>query len=372
MSDPEIGAQVLAEGGGDVFAATVMKKDNDIINEYHQERIQELETDDNSDYADSIFSLTSSSSSLLSHISAASSTSSLYPAVAGFRFENNRRYNSYRMGKWILPNDEQEQDRMQIIDQMLILVLNGERHTVPILQPQRILDVGTGTGVWAIEMAYKFPNARIIGTDLSPIQVGGPPNCSFEIEDADDQWIFPPGYFSLIHSRILMGGIENWPRLFEQAYNALQSGGWLELQEIPYSVHSDDPKTNINSLSLAQILTSFTTLSAHNGRVCGDKIHEFKQHMAAAGFVDITETRYRLPIGNWDPAMSDTDREVGMYNVINHLEGIEGFSLAICNAEDSTVDAAQAMEMAELAKRDILNRKLRLFNYLVILKGRKP
>lgn len=34
----------------------------------------------------------------------------------------------------------------------------------------RVLDVGTGTGIWAIEMADQHPGAEIVGTDLSPIQ----------------------------------------------------------------------------------------------------------------------------------------------------------------------------------------------------------
>lgn len=33
-----------------------------------------------------------------------------------------------------------------------------------------MLDIGTGTGLWAIEMADLFPNATVIGTDLSPVQ----------------------------------------------------------------------------------------------------------------------------------------------------------------------------------------------------------
>lgn len=39
------------------------------------------------------------------------------------------------------------------------------------------MDVGTGTGIWAIDMADRFPNAQVKGIDFSPIQPNWvPPN----------------------------------------------------------------------------------------------------------------------------------------------------------------------------------------------------
>ena len=35
---------------------------------------------------------------------------------------------------------------------------------------QRVLDVGTGTGIWAIDFADDFPDTTVFGTDLSPTQ----------------------------------------------------------------------------------------------------------------------------------------------------------------------------------------------------------
>jgi metalloendopeptidase OMA1, mitochondrial len=51
--------------------------------------------------------------------------------------------------------------------------------------PKRILDIATGTGTWAIGMGDEFPDADVIGTDLSPIQNNSvPPNVWFYVEDA--------------------------------------------------------------------------------------------------------------------------------------------------------------------------------------------
>ena len=50
------------------------------------------------------------------------------------------------------------------------LALDGNLHLAPIESPNRILDLGTGTGLWVLEMAERFPKATVIGNDLSPIQ----------------------------------------------------------------------------------------------------------------------------------------------------------------------------------------------------------
>ncbi|KAF8242002.1 S-adenosyl-L-methionine-dependent methyltransferase [Wilcoxina mikolae CBS 423.85] len=297
--------------------------------------------------------------------SAASSFTRSNSHLANYRFENNRRYQSFREGNWLLPNDEQEQDRMQIVDTMLSLLLDGELHLSPLGQPRRILDVGTGTGVWASDMAYKFPNTRVVGTDLSPIQVATPDNCTFEIEDADDKWLYPPNYFSMVHTRNLLGGITNWQRFFEETYRSLHPGGWVELHETPCKIHSDNPDIP-SDLPFMHTMSLFASTSSRLGRVCGEELFVFKDYMATAGFVDITETRYRLPIGPW--SSDPTGRELGRYNLLNFLEGIEGFALAVCSQEGE----GDAQDMVRKARKNILDKRARLYVNFVVLRGRKP
>jgi len=82
-----------------------------------------------------------------------------------------------------------------------------------------VLDVGTGTGIWAIDFADEFPNTVVLGTDLSPIQPDMvPPNCIFEVDDVRDLWTYPENYFDFVHIRSLFGSVSDWDALWAQAY----------------------------------------------------------------------------------------------------------------------------------------------------------
>jgi len=50
--------------------------------------------------------------------------------------------------------------------EVLLLLLDRKLHQAPLKNPQRIMDVGTGTGIWAIDMADKYPESEVIGIDL--------------------------------------------------------------------------------------------------------------------------------------------------------------------------------------------------------------
>ena len=88
---------------------------------------------------------------------------------------------------YYVPNDSTELERMDNQYELTKILLDGRLHLAPLSRenpPRKIIDIATGTGRWAIEMADKFPEAQVIGTDLSPIQaVLVPPNLRFEIDD---------------------------------------------------------------------------------------------------------------------------------------------------------------------------------------------
>lgn len=69
------------------------------------------------------------------------------------------------------------------------LQLDGKLHLCPLDDPKEVLDLGTGTGIWCIDMADEYPDCQVLGTDLSPVQPNwAPPNCRFEVDDFEQDW----------------------------------------------------------------------------------------------------------------------------------------------------------------------------------------
>ena len=91
---------------------------------------------------------------------ASSSTSSISSSVRDYAFENGRRYHKFREGSYNFPNDDSEQDREDMKHAMMVNLCGQRLHFAPIgNNPQNILDMGTGTGIWAIESNYRPDSA---------------------------------------------------------------------------------------------------------------------------------------------------------------------------------------------------------------------
>ncbi|KAF5006273.1 hypothetical protein FDECE_7339 [Fusarium decemcellulare] len=239
-----------------------------------------------------------------------SSSTSINSSIYEHSFENGRRYHRYRHGRYPLPNDEAEQNREDMLHAMMLEATDGRLFYAPIgSHPQRIADLGTGTGIWAIEMGDKHPSAEVLGLDLSPIQpVWVPPNVKFLIDDVEDEWLNGDD-FDFVHLRNMIPILKSPVGLLKQAYANMKPGAWVELQDVDGQVHTDDdtipqdwPLKRFTEY-LVQAFAQFET-NAHAAVFGG-------QYLEQAGFVNIKHNYIKLPYGTWpkDKIM----RLVGMY-----------------------------------------------------------
>ena len=83
---------------------------------------------------------------------------------------------------YLLAHDPAEQSRLDFQHVFLKGILQ-KNYLAPITDPSALLDVGSGTGRWAIEMAQAFPATRVTGIDVAPTVSSGALNAQFVQHD---------------------------------------------------------------------------------------------------------------------------------------------------------------------------------------------
>ena len=247
-------------------------------------------------------------------------TQSVTSSAYEFRFEHGRRYHAYKDGQYNLPNDETEQDRLDLQHHLFRLTLDGDLYFAPLPKhTQRAIDVGCGTGIWTIDFADQHPEIQVLGVDLSPIQPDNvPTNCHFRVDDVEADWIHTER-FDFIHSRAMIGALRNWPRFFEQSYKQLSPGGIIELHDLCFPPRCDDPAAAAQSKSIEWANKGISATK----RLGMDAAAPLRwvENLRAAGFVDIHVKWINWPIGPW--AKGKKNKVVGRWAMADMLEALK-------------------------------------------------
>ncbi|KAK8096162.1 hypothetical protein PG999_014184 [Apiospora kogelbergensis] len=314
--------------------------------------------------------------------------------------ENGRTYTGYyREGRYLLPNDGAEQDRLDLQHQVWRLLLDDALHLAPLDwgaagdDARNVLDIGTGTGIWPIEFSEANPGARVVGTDLSLIQPppdAVPPNCSFVREDSEeDEWVHEVE-FDYIHMRAMLSCFTDHRSVINKIYDNLRPGGWFESQDFSFDLVAADAATEAvlagSSIRLWQqrMFEGMRTL----GRDLRVARH-YAQWLSDAGFVDV-EQRYakgttsdgtstttidemdsRLllcPLNPWP--RGPKDQEIGLYFETDIVESLEGMSAKVLPRAGMSAEEIQALVLR--VEQDVRNQEMHAYTPVYVIYGRKP
>ncbi|KAG6167213.1 hypothetical protein E4U51_003061 [Claviceps purpurea] len=344
-----------------------------------------------------------------------SSTASISSSILEYRRLHGRTYHSDKFAtKYFLPNDDQQLESVELRQDhhYLTILFEDQLFLAPLEKKKihRVLDVGTGSGekrpktslhiiladhlirhlgnvrskgiriqhVLPLhhvrmltklnsEFADRFPNASVIGTDLSPCQPQWvPPNVCFEIDDAGLEWTWNANHFDFIHMRYLLGGIEDWTGLLKEAYRCCAPGGWVESVELDVEFRSDDRTTE-----LEPVLASSGDLFREAGKVFNRPffLQEIQRDaFDEAGFDEKRALRYKVPVGPWakDPKLAEIGRFLGAA-----LENdLQGYTQMLWQSLQRPADEYHVW-LATLRKA-IRNPKVHSYMIVHVVYGRKP
>lgn len=124
-----------------------------------------------------------------------------------------------------------EKERLDAVHHMLYdVALEGRLHVARLRalgpRPLRVLDVGYGTGIWAIEMKQRYPQAEVVAIDIGnehPVFE----NYDFQVDFRSGvdftagswgQLANEEGTYDFIHAGNLCGSVPDWPVFYRKLH----------------------------------------------------------------------------------------------------------------------------------------------------------
>jgi SAM-dependent methyltransferase len=219
-----------------------------------------------------------------------------------------------------------------------------------------------------MDMADMYESATVTGVDVAPVQGNWvPPNCSFEVLDIEDEWLFKEASFDFIHARELLMSIRNWEGLFAQALKYLKPGGWFEVGGSYPRPVSDDGSL-AHDASLVEISDLFFQMGEKMGTVM-DAPLRWKQQLEEAGFVDITQTVFVIPQGPWPK-----DKRLKKVGAFEHHSLMLGFEAYLMRGYTAILGGKPEELMVTLAqtRKELNDPKVHSYIHYYNVCARKP
>ncbi|KAH6895804.1 S-adenosyl-L-methionine-dependent methyltransferase [Thelonectria olida] len=221
---------------------------------------------------------------------------------------HGRSYQQYALtnGTYFVPVDEDEIARLEVLHGVLNSLFDNRLIFPPVRSPRRILDCGCGSGDWAVDVAMSYPNAEVLGIDVSPhmIPESPPDNLDLQVDDLNGRFTFQSNYFDVVHSQMMAGGIHanRWRSYMRDIFRVTRPGGWCQMVEIYFNAQSDN-----GSLTRDHALSRWSRLYLQSAQPYKDPRAPLQMAtwMRSAGFTEIESRLLMLPMCAWSNEARD-------------------------------------------------------------------
>jgi SAM-dependent methyltransferase len=219
---------------------------------------------------------------------------------------------------YLLPRHSSEIDRLDVQHYAMQLTLEAT-YLAPVESPERVVDVGCGTGQWGFEVCAEFPAALVVGLDLVAGKPERPPGYRLVKGNLLHGLPFGDDRFDFVHQRFLSSGVptSSWPTVVEDLVRVARPGGWVELVESVMRVEGLGPANERLSevmLGLAGAMGLDTTNAVFNS---------LDDRLRRAGLASVMRREVSLPIGLWGGTVGSlmaTDMRAACTRVLQLLE----------------------------------------------------
>ncbi|KAI0311156.1 S-adenosyl-L-methionine-dependent methyltransferase [Amylostereum chailletii] len=129
-------------------------------------------------------------------------------------------------------NDESQ--RLEELHRGIAEYLGQKLSLAPLeeMQPKMILELGSGSGAWAIDAAVQFPEASVIAVDISPMPSRPlPPNLQFIQADITQSLPVADASFDVVHARWVILHLCNVRETLPKIFQLVKPGGWLIIED---------------------------------------------------------------------------------------------------------------------------------------------
>ncbi len=195
---------------------------------------------------------------------------------------------------YLLPRTPAEVDRLDVQHYALRETL-GANFLAPVGRPNRVLDVGSGTGQWAYDLCAQFPGALVAGLDVAPSKPRAPANYSFVQANLLRGLPFRDGSFDFVHQRLMATSAvpqDAWPAVVDDLVRVTAPGGWVELVEVLVEVQPAGPATK-HWFDLARELAKRFGLDQET------IVRSLGTQLDRAGLQAVAERPVVVPVGEW-------------------------------------------------------------------------